>query len=362
MSRRSWAVIDLDALRHNLVRVRERAPRARVMAAVKAEAYGHGAVEVARALDADALAVATLGEALELRQAGIGRPIVLLGGVLDTDELHTATGQDLQLVVHDFHQLGLIERSACAHTAAVWIKLDTGMHRLGFESGAMPELCRRLAALPALRLQGWMTHFACADETDNPATCRQIETFRQMTAGLPGARSLANSAGILAWPDAHADWVRPGIMLYGASPLAGCSAESLGLRPVMTLRSRVLSIRELPAGEAVGYGGSWITPERMRVGILAIGYGDGYPRHAPSGTPVRVGGRRTQVVGRVSMDLLAVDLRGCDEVREGDEAVLWGEGLPADEVAAAADTIAYELFCAVRRKRVEYVYAGRPNA
>ncbi len=359
MSRRTWAVIDLDALRHNLAKVRAHAPRARIMAAVKADAYGHGAVAVARALDtADALAVATLDEALQLRQAGIGRPLVLLGGVLGADELSVAVQQDLRLVVHDFHQLGLIERSTCAHAAAVWIKLDTGMHRLGFAPEALPELRRRLAALPELRVQGWMTHFACADEMDNPATERQIQTFRKMTAGLPGARSLANSAGVIGWSGAHADWVRPGIMLYGASPLAGRSAESLGLRPVMTLRSRVLSVRELPAGEPVGYGGCWITPERMRIGILAIGYGDGYPRHAPGGTPVMVGGQRTQVVGRVSMDLLAVDLRGCEAVCEGDEAVLWGEGLPADEVAAAADTIAYELFCAVRRRRVDYVYAG----
>lgn len=356
MSRRVWAVIDLGALRHNLRKVRQYAPGTRVMAAIKANAYGHGAVEIARALeDADALAVATLPEALALRAAQVRKPIVLLGGVLDADELQAVAGHDLQLVVHDFRQLERLECNPRAQGIAVWIKLDTGMHRLGFPVEAVAEASRRLAALPGLRLQGWMTHFASADETENPYTRCQIEAFHQALQGLPGARSLANSAGIVAWPDAHADWVRPGIMLYGASPLAGRTAAELELRPVMTLRSRVLSIRELPAGEAVGYGGSWVTPERTRIGVLAIGYADGYPRHAPNGTPVLLRGKRVPLAGRVSMDLVTVDLRGCDEAREGDEAVLWGAGLPADEIASAAGTIAYELFCGVNR-RVEFEY------
>jgi alanine racemase len=326
------------------------------MAAVKANGYGHGALEVARALDGiDALAVATLTEALDLRQAGLQRPIVLLGGVLDVEELDQVAEHNLQLVVHDFRQLNLIERNTGAHALALWIKLDTGMHRLGFALDAVAEINRKLAALPRLRLQGWMTHFASADETANPATEHQIKAFQRALDGISGARSLANSAGIVAWPQSHADWVRPGIMLYGASPLVGRSAGELDLRPVMTLRTRVLSIRELPAGEPVGYGGTWMTPERMRIGVLAIGYGDGYPRCLPSGTPVLINGQRAALAGRVSMDLITVDLRGCDTVREGDEATLWGEGLPAEEIASQAGTIAYELFCGLSR-RVEFEY------
>lgn len=356
MSRRCWATIDLGALRHNLNKVHHYAPATRVMAAIKANAYGHGLVQVAQALDAaDAFAVATLAEALALRQSGIEKPIVLLGGVMDASELDVVVRHDLQLVVHDARQLGLIEATDCAQSLAVWIKLDSGMHRLGFASTEVPALQNRLAALPNLRIQGWMTHFASADEVDNPATRRQINCFQQALEGISGARSLANSAGIVAWPDAHAEWVRPGIMLYGASPLVDQSADALGLKPVMTLRSRVLSIRELSAGEPVGYGATWITPTRMRIAVLAVGYGDGYPRHAPSGTPVMLQGRRLPLVGRVSMDLVTVDLRGCEDLREGDEAVLWGLGLPADEVARMSGTIAYDLFCGLSR-RVEFEY------
>lgn len=356
MSRRAWAVIDLGAVRHNLEKVRQHAPNAKVMAAIKANGYGHGAVEVSRALaGADALAVATIEEGLQLRTAGLTKPIVLLGGVLDADALLLAVEQGFHLVVHDFYQLALIEQQPVAHTLPVWLKLDTGMHRLGFAPAALPLLKQRLASLPQLRIQGWMTHFASADDSSSPVTSKQIEIFHSLLDGMAGARSLANSAGIIAWPASHADWVRPGIMLYGASPLIGQPAAKLGLKPAMTLHSRVLSIRELPAGEAVGYGGTWTTPERMRVAVVAIGYGDGYPRHVPSGTSVLIRGRRVPLVGRVSMDMITVDLRGCDDVREGDAVTLWGDGLPADEVAFAAGTIAYELFCGLgSRVGIEY--------
>jgi alanine racemase len=356
VSQRSWAVIDLDALRHNLGKVRQYAPGTRVMAAVKANGYGHGAIRVAQALSgADALAVATLEEGQQLRQAGIQQAIVLLGGVLDKDMLVTAVEHGLTMVVHDFHQLALIEAEPRAQAAAVWLKLDTGMHRLGFAPEAVNELARRLRQLPRLRVQGWMTHFASADDCASPATQTQIQVFQTALAGIDGARSLANSAAIIAWPAAHADWVRPGIMLYGASPFPDRSAAALGLKPVMSLHSRILSVRELAAGEAIGYGGTWITPEPMRIAVLAIGYGDGYPRHIPNGTPVLVNGHPASVVGRVSMDLLTVDLRGCETAQVGDIATLWGAGLPAEEIAAAAGTIAYELFCDLSaRVAVEY--------
>jgi alanine racemase len=317
-------------------------------------------VQVARALEpADALAVATLPEALELRRAGIGKPVALLGGILDGDELYRAVEQDIQPVIHDFHQLELLESASCAGTASVWLKLDTGMHRLGFPPEAVPAVARRLAAMAGLRVQGWMTHFASADDPGNPLTGRQVGTFMRALDGVGGARSLANSAGIVAWPESHADWVRPGIMLYGGSPITGRRADALGLRPVMTLRSRVLSIRKLPAGEAVGYGGRWTASGPARIGVLSIGYGDGYPRHAPDGTPVLVGGHVVPLAGRVSMDMATVDLSGRDDVRVGDEAVMWGDGLPADEVAGFAGTIAYELFCRLTpRVRREYLAAA----
>lgn len=359
MIHRSWAVIDLGALRHNLGKVRQYAPNTRVMAAIKANGYGHGAIRVAQALsDADALAVATLEEGLALRKAGIQQPIVLLGGVFDSDMLLAAVEHALSLVIHDFHQLALIEAEPRAHAAAVWLKLDTGMHRLGFAPEAITELTRRLRQLPGLRVQGWMTHFASADNCESAVTEQQIQVFQAALVGVEGARSLANSAGIIAWPAAHADWVRPGIMLYGASPFPDRSAAMLGLKPVMSLHSRVLSVRELAAGEAVGYGGTWITPEPMRIAVLAIGYADGYPRHIPSGTPVLINGRKAPVVGRVSMDLLTVDLRGSETVQVGDVATLWGAGLPADEVAVAAGTISYELFCGLSA-RVEVEYRAR---
>lgn len=357
-SRRCWARVDLGALRHNLDQVHRHAPGTRVMAALKANAYGHGAVAVVRALDrADSFAVATLAEAIELRQHGVTRPIVLLGGLLADDDLYRAVEMNLQLVIHDFHQLSRIEQAPRAHEAMVWIKLDSGMHRLGFAPEEVSAILHRLASLPRLRVQGWMTHFASADERHNPATVRQIASFRQALVDIGGARSLANSAGIVAWPDSHADWVRPGIMLYGASPLADRSAAEIGLKPVMTFCSRLLSIRSLAAGEPVGYGGRWVAPVATRVGVIAAGYGDGYPRSAPDGTPVLLRGRRVALAGRVSMDLLTVDLRGCDDAEVGDEVVLWGEGLPADEIATQAGTIAYELFCGLGR-RVELEYLG----
>lgn len=356
MTLRAWATLDLDALRHNLRKVRDYAPGRRVMAAVKANAYGHGAVPVAKALgDADAFAVATLDEALELRAAGIHAPIVLLGGVAGTDDLAQAVQHGLNPVVHDEAQLRLLEAIQPGN-ARVWIKLDTGMHRLGFAPGAINDLRRRLSALKGVTIAGWMTHLASADEPQSGQTKEQLAEFEKALQGVPGERSIANSAGIVGWPESHADWVRPGIMLYGGSPLYPArTAEQLGLLPVMTLRSRLLSTRKLGAGEPVGYGATWRTPEPMRIGVVSAGYADGYPRHAPSDTPILLNGRRTQTVGRVSMDLVCIDLRGHDNAREGDEVVLWGEGLSADAVAHCAGTVSYQLFCNVsRRVPVEY--------
>ena len=355
---RVTATVDLSAIRHNLARVREYAPQSKVMAAIKADAYGHGAVPIARALQqagVDAFAVACLEEALVLREAGLGTPITLLEGVLSLEEAEQAARLCLQVVVHDFWQLQLLQRLPPERPLTLWFKLDSGMHRLGFPLAAAPELLAALQARPAWDLAGWITHLACADETGNPMTQRQVQAFERSLQGLPGPRSIANSAGLIAWPQARADWVRPGLMLYGASPLPGQTGADLGLRPAMRVESRLIAVHELEAGETVGYGATFRCPERMRVGVVAVGYADGVHRILPSGAPVLIHGQRVPMVGRVSMDMITVDLRALPQAQAGDAVVLWGPGLPAEEVAGWAGTLAYELFCGLTN-RVHFVH------
>lgn len=355
MSSRATAVIDTQAFAHNLARVRALAPEQRVYAAVKADAYGHGAVRVAPLLTAaDGLAVAHLDEALQLRWAGIDKPIMLLSQILDGDVVMQAAQNGLQPVVAHAEQLACVTAYR-GPKLRVWAKLDSGMHRLGFAPEQVGEVAAALAANPAVECVGWMTHLACADDAASAMTARQVDTFKQATADVPGQRSIANSAGIIAWPDAHADVVRPGIMLYGSSPMLDCTAADIGLQPAMHLTAPLLSRKRIAAGEPVGYGATWTTPEAMDVGIVAIGYGDGYPRHAPSGTPVIIGGQRTQLIGRVSMDMLAIDLRPAPSARIGDSVTLWGGTLPVEEVATAVGTISYELFCQLT-SRVVFEY------
>jgi alanine racemase len=358
---RVTATVDLEAVRHNLGRVRAFAPRVRVMAAIKADAYGHGALPVAGALvqgGVDALAVACLEEALNLREAGITAPIVLLEGVLSAEEARLALALALQIVVHDEWQLALLSRIADQAQPAIWFKLDTGMHRLGFSPDAAPQLAQRLARQPDWRFCGWMTHLASADETGLPQTSAQLARFEQALHGLSGPRSIANSAGLIAWPQARADWVRPGVMLYGASPLPQYTAAALDLMPAMTLESRVIATKRVAAGESIGYGATYRCASDLPVGVVAIGYADGYPRALPSGTPVLIHGRRVPLVGRVSMDMIAVDLSAVPQTEVGDRVRLWGPELPAEEIAARAGTLAYELFCGLTR-RVHFSYAGR---
>lgn len=317
------------------------------MAALKANAYGHGAVPVARTLAAagcEAFAVATVAEGHHLRQAGITQPLVVLNGVLSADDLYAAAEHALTPVVHDLTQLERIEQNVCARGIEVWIKLDTGMHRLGLPAGSVNEVAARVERA-GVSIAGWMTHLACADELDHPLTPQQIERFRAATAHRLEPKSIANSAGILAWPQSHSEWVRPGIMLYGASPMPERMAADWQLEPVMTLTAPILSIRALKRGEGIGYGQRWRAPQDMPAGILALGYGDGYPRQAQPGTPIWIKGQRTQLIGRVSMDLTALDLRDCGAVAPGDRAELWGVNLSADEVARHCGTVGYDLFC-----------------
>ncbi|MGD9508986.1 MAG: alanine racemase [Geminicoccaceae bacterium] len=345
------AIIDLAALRHNLRAARARAGGARVAAIVKADAYGHGAARVLPALtEADMLGVACIEEALALREAGASHSILLMEGVFEADELPLCARLDFQIAVHEPGQLAMLEAARLDRPLTVWLDLDTGMNRLGFRPDAADAAYARLRDCPAVGEVRLMTHFASADEPKDPATRAQIERFAAAAGRLGLARSFCNSAGVLAWPDAHAEWIRPGVMLYGISPMPGRTGPDEGLRPVMTLTTALIAVREVQPGEAVGYGGTWRAAAPSRIGIAALGYADGYPRHAPSGTPVLVAGRPSVTVGRVSMDMLAVDLSDHPQAEVGTPVLLWGQGLPAERVAASAGTIAYELLCRLARR------------
>lgn len=347
------ALIDLAALRHNYQLARAR-HGARALAVVKANAYGHGAVRCAQALadEADGFAVAFLEEALELREAGITRPILLLEGVFDATELDAVVRHALWIVVHHEAQLRMIETTPLARPLNVWLKVNSGMNRAGFVGDAVTEAWRRLQASGKVADITLMTHFARADEPEVIATPAQVERFKAATAGLPGSRSLANSGAILGWPQARGDWARPGILLYGADPMPG---EGNGLQPVMTLESAVMAVREIDAGEPLGYGARFVAERRTRVGLVAMGYADGYPRVVPDGTPVAIDGRPGRLIGRVSMDMLTVDLTEHPDAGLGSRVELWGRQVPVNHIATAAGTIAYELLCNVKRVRFNYI-------
>ncbi len=346
------AVIDTRALQVNLETIRARAQGARVMAVIKANAYGHGLVPTALALPkADAFAVARLEEGIALREAGVSQPIVLLEGVFESEQLTEAALHRLEIVVHNELQVALLESFSGSYRFIVWLKIDTGMNRLGFRCEEFPAVLERVRNLSRpVREIRVLTHLARADERKARMTSEQLARFRAVTQGLFLTSSIGNSAGIFGWPDARGDWVRPGLALYGLSPFAGESAESLGLRPAMTLESSVITVRVVEAGECVGYGGAWSASRRSRVAIVAGGYGDGVLRSLPSGTPVLIEGRRAPLVGRVSMDMIAVDVTDLPQMAVGTRCTLWGSGLPVDEIAAHAGTISYELLCGVRQR------------
>jgi alanine racemase len=350
------ALIDHAALRHNLQSVREAAPKSRVWAVVKADAYGHGVERVVSALkDTDGFAVARIEEAARLRSLGVTKPVMVLGGCYSTDELTLAAEAGFEITLHQSQQVDLLDQlDPDAPALNIWLKVDTGMHRLGFDPENVQALARRLSDHPRVASLSLWTHLANADDTSDSTTEEQIKRFDSLPLEIFRYCSIANSGGILGFSDSHRDWVRPGIMLYGASPFQQGSAERDGLLPVMTLRSRVVSVKQARAGDPVGYGGRYRCPEDMPVAVVAVGYGDGYPRHAPDGTPVQVAGHRLPLIGRVSMDLITLDARAYPDVQVGDEAVLWGRGLPAEEVAELSGTIAYQLFCNVT-SRVDFI-------
>ena len=354
MTRAARAVINLSALQHNLQRAKKAAPRSQQFAVIKANGYGHGMVQVAQALKAaDGFCVASVEEALELKSAGIDQPILLLEGFFHTEELEQIQQNDFQVVVHNEQQLKVLEKLSAHSTSEqqqinTWLKVDTGMHRLGFDPSAAQDSYQRLLDCKIIKKPvRLMTHLANADDLRDTTTQQQIELFRTVLADETMERSIANSAGILGWMGSYADIARPGLLLYGASPFINEIASVRGLQPVMTLYSELIAIKDCKKGDAVGYGGSWVCPEDMPVGVVGIGYGDGYPRHAITGTPVLVNGKRIPLIGRVSMDMICVDLREQPDAVIGSEVILWGEGLPAEEIADSASTIAYDLFCGV---------------
>jgi alanine racemase len=347
------ATIDTGALKHNLRKVRQRAPRSRVMAVIKANAYGHGLVSVARALtEADAFAVARVDEGLTLRNAGIDKRTVLLEGVFDRGQLDSAAAAGFELVVHTAEQIELLRQARPGASFKVWLKLDTGMNRLGFKEAAFAAALEALRALPAVESPvNFFTHFASADSPELPATGEQLARFARAVGSQPGERSIANSAGMLGFPEAQADWVRPGLLLYGVSPFDGSIGADYGLLPVMTLRSHVIALKDLEPGETVGYGGTWTARRATRLAVAAVGYGDGYPRNLGSGSPVLVNDERAPLAGRVSMDMIGIDVTDLARVpRLGDPVILWGAGLPVEEIAVWADTIPYELLCGISQR------------
>jgi len=348
MKRAAFAHINLSNLKHNFASVRMLASNSKIMAVVKADAYGHGILETCNSLrDADAFSVAYVNEAIELRNSGIKHPVVALQGFRSAQDLEQAILHDVQVVIHNKEQLKILNNFAEAPILSVLLKCDTGMHRLGFAieefDDALVELKAALSSESTIRI---MTHLACADEVTNPFTTEQLNHFDRLVENKPYEQSIANSAGILAWPESHHDWVRPGLILYGIDPIGKHDENSsIKLRPVMSLHAPLISIKHCKKGDKVGYGGDFSCPGDMLIGIIAIGYADGYPRHLKSSPSVLIGGKMAKLVGRVSMDMIAVDLTGID-VRVGEVAELWGETICVTDVARCAETISYELLCA----------------
>lgn len=336
-------------MRANLALARKQAKGAKVWAVIKANAYGHGLERAMRAFaDADGLALVELDCAVKLREWGWKKPILLLEGFFEPDDIATLVDHQIQPAIHNQEQLAMLKAHGLSSPIDVHLKMNSGMNRLGFKPPAFRQAYANLRAIPEVRRIGLFTHFANAEvQADNPVTLEeQVRRFQDACEGLEGARSLCNSAGCLLHPELSADWVRPGIMLYGATPGAK-KAAAFGLLPAMTLSSQLIEIQELAAGEAVGYGSTFVADRPMRIGVVACGYADGYPRHAPLGTPVLIDGVKTKLVGRVSMDMLTVDLTPVPSAKVGSSVILWGEGLPIDEVAQAAGTVGYELMCAL---------------
>lgn len=352
------AQINFSALKHNLQQVKKRAPHSKVMAVLKANAYGHGLVPIAQQLSAaDAFAVARIDEALALRAGGVTKPIVLLEGFFQPTDLAIMLANNFQTIIHDITQLEALENAQLDGQIATWLKVDTGMRRLGIEPSEFEHFYQRLKHCKnAKNTVNLMTHFACADEPNNAKVQAQLQGFHTLTQSKQEPLCLANSAAILAYPQSHADWVRPGLMLYGVSPLQNQQGAELQLQGVMELLTQVIAIKKIKKGESVGYGAHWQASEDTTLAVVAMGYGDGYPRNVKPATPVLINNQRYPQVGRVSMDMITVDIgNNSQNIKVGDQVVMWGGKLPVEEIAQCADTIPYELLCNIT-PRVSYRY------
>ena len=348
MSRQTVARINLSAIRNNLATVRKLAPASQVACVVKADAYGHGLRNVFPALDAAGiLAVATIDEAQQCRELGWTKRLVMLEGPSNTSEREIAQRLACDLVIHHDSQLPLLRNGSVAESCGLWLKLDSGMHRLGFPLLRTQEIFTELTRISGAKPSVLMSHFACADNPANPKTEQQMSAFDDAVTGLPGQISLANSGGVLNFPDSHRDIVRPGIMVYGVSPGGGQFAQDIGIQPAMTLQCELIAINAVSKGESVGYGGAQVCPRDMKIGVAAIGYGDGYPRSMKQGAPVLVKGKKAPLYGPVSMDMITIDLSDQPDACVGDTVTLWGDGLPVEEMAPWADAIPWELICGV---------------
>jgi alanine racemase len=340
------ATISLSALEHNLVVAKSKAPNSKVMAVVKANGYGHGLLNAAKGLRAaDGFAILGLDEALALRAAGFKQTILMLEGFFSADELSAISEQSISIVVHSLKQVEMLESANLTAPISIHLKMNTGMNRLGFKPQDFELVLSRLKTCQNVANITLMEHFATADESLGIA--KPLAVFKQATQVHQHPQSLANSAALLRFPEAHADWVRAGIMLYGTSPIAEDSAAKFNLKPVMQFTSEIISVQTLEAGESLGYGHRFTATQKMRIGVVACGYADGYPRHAPNGTPIAVAGKMTQTLGRVSMDMLFVDITAIPEAEIGAHVEMWGNQVSVDDVAHSAETISYELLCAV---------------
>ena len=352
MSRAAKITVDLDAIRHNYRLARSLNPTGKAVAIIKANGYGHGAVKIAKALEneAEAFGVACIEEGIELVEAGIKKPVLLLEGFFEASELDYISTNGMWCAVHSLEQIEQIAEAKLTRPVNIWLKMDSGMHRLGVHPDDYQQAYQRLRQLDNVADVVLMTHFSSADELDKSVTAEQIEVFRTATVGIDAPVSLANSAGTLAWDDARGDWLRPGIMLYGATPFPEAQENADKLIPAMTLTSEVIAVRDVPVGESVGYACNWTADKPSRVGTVALGYADGYPRHAVTGTPVWINGQRSRIIGRVSMDMLAVDLTDLPDAGVGTEVEFWGRNVTAVEVAPLCGTIPYTLFTGITRR------------
>lgn len=355
--------IDLEALQNNLSHIKNKAPQSKILAMVKSNAYGHGAIAVSKALanDVDALGVSCLEEALELYFNKINKRIVIWSGFIDEKELNAITKFNFETVIHSKYQLEILQRVKLTKPLKVWLKIDTGMHRLGFQ---FPEVINIYKSLIENRniqkpLQ-LMTHFSDADISTNPKTLNQKILFENITSNWIGEKGISNSAFILNWANSQLDWIRPGLLLYGVSPISSVTSDKLGFTPVMTLTSKIISIKEIKKGESIGYASTWKCPQNTRMGIVSIGYGDGYPRHIKEGTLVLVDGVYCPIIGRVSMDYITIDLTKAKSVKVGDTVVLWGNNLFVEDISEKAETSPYELCCQLT-KRVKYNFYSKSS-